>query len=164
MAIGSVTSMTSVTVAVAGPENLDALVESVTALFREDGGAHDPAMDVTWPVREGRAYYGGLIGDDTCLLAVARDGDQVVGHLVGKVLEPDSIRRERFALLESIRVDPARRGTGIGGMLIDHFLAWGRTHAARRASVTAFAANHRALRLYSDKGFAPMSITCRTTL
>jgi ribosomal protein S18 acetylase RimI-like enzyme len=149
------------TVSVAGPDDLDAFVGSVAGLFREDGGTHDPAMDVSWPARDGAAYYGGLLADPDCLLAVARDGDRVVGHLVGKLLEPDDLRRQRFAVLESIRVDPAARGHGAGGQLVSLFLDWARGRGAEQASVTAFAANAAAQRFYRRHGFTPMSVTLR---
>ncbi len=164
MGVANVGVMTSVTVSVAGSNDMPAFVASVTGLFREDGGAHDPAMDVTWPERAGLDYYSGLVEDETCLLAVARAGSQVVGHLVGKLQEANSLRLQRFAVLESIRVDPDRRGTGVGGMLVDHFLAWARQHEARQASVSAFAANRGAQRLYGRLGFVPMTVTMRAAL
>lgn len=154
----------TVTVGPVRDDELDAFVASVTGLFREDAGAHDPVMDVTWPVREGRAYYGGLLADDGVLLAVARDGDRVVGHLVGKTAGPDDLRLERIAVLESMRVDPDARGRGAAAALIDHFLAWARTRDARHASVTAYAANTRAQHVYHRHGFTPMSTTLRTPL
>lgn len=156
--------MTSVNVAAATQDDIDALVASVTALFREDAGQHDPAIDTEWPVREGAAYYATLVDDPACLLALARDGDRTLGHLVGKLSEPMSVRPERFAILESLRVDPAVRGHGIGGALIRHFLDWARERDARRASVTAYAANEGAQRLYARHGFAPMSVVMRAVL
>jgi len=156
--------MTDVTVVVAMLEDIDALVESVIELVREDAGRHDPATDVGWPVREGAAYYSALVGDPACLLALARDGDRILGHVVGKLTEPISMRRERLAVLESLRVDPAFRERGIGGLLIRYFLDWAREHDALRASVTAFAANEGAQRLYARYGFTPMSIVMRTAL
>jgi len=51
---------------------------------------------------------------------------------VGKLLEPDSLRLQRFAVLESMRVDPSLRNRGIGSMLIRYFLEWGPT--TRRAT------------------------------
>jgi hypothetical protein len=42
--------MTPVTVTPAGPDDMAAFVASVSGLFREDAGAHDSAMDTTWPV------------------------------------------------------------------------------------------------------------------
>src|SRR5919107_4166470 len=136
--------MTSLTVSAADRNDMPAFVASVAGLFREDGGVHDPAMDVTWPEREGLDYYSSLVEDETCLLAVARAGSRVVGHLVGKLQEPNSLRTQRFAVLESIRVAADRRGIGVGGMLVDHFLDWARQHGARQATVNAFAANQGA--------------------
>lgn len=156
--------MSAFTVTVADRDDLPALVASVTGLFREDGGKHDAAMDTTWPDREGLQYYGGLLACESCLLAVARDGVRVVGHLVGKLHEPNSLRTQRFAELESIRVDPDHRRSGIGGGLVDNFLVWAREHGARQASVSAFAANQEALQLYGRLGFVPMTVTMRAAL
>lgn len=149
------------TVRPAGPEDLDALLASVDGLFAEDGGVHDPHIDVRWPARDGRAYYAGLLDDPACLLALAWSGDTVAGHLVGKLVEPDSIRLVRFAVLESMRVDPAYRDRGVGGQLVVAFFDWARSQEAVTASVTAFAANDGAQRFYVRHGFAPQSITLR---
>lgn len=106
----------------------------------------------------------GLLADGSCLLALARDGDRAIGHLVGKLNEPDPLRPERFAVLESMRVDPGSREAGVGSLLVEHFLHWARVRGARHASVTAYAANEAAQRLYIRHGFAPMSVSLRTML
>lgn len=145
--------------------DIDAFVGSVSGLFHEDGGRHDPHMNLDWPDTGGAAYYTGLLTDDDCLLAVARDGSgQVIGHLVGKLTGPDDLRTCRFAVLESIRVDPAARGHGVGSALIQDFFGWARERHAEVASVTAFAANAAARRLYERHGFSPASVTLRTPL
>lgn len=156
--------MSDVTVSAAGLADIDQLVSSVSGLFQEDGGRHDPFLDTGWPTREGAEYYTGLVDNPQCLLAVAHDGDRFVGHLVGKLLEPDSIRLVRFAVLESIRVWPERRGLGVGSRLVEEFLSWARQHQAVRASVTAYAANDGARRFYARHGFAPASVVMRAPL
>jgi GNAT superfamily N-acetyltransferase len=156
--------MAAVTVRTATREDLDDLVESVTALFREDAGQHDPAADQGWPGREGNAYYVSLMKDGGCLLALACDGDRVVGHLVGKVNRPTSMQTACMAVLESMRVAPDYRRAGTGSLLVRHFLAWAREQGAQQASVTAFAANSKALHLYARHGFVPKSITSRAIL
>jgi len=156
--------MSDISVSAARAADIDAFVASVDGLFHEDGGRHDPFLDTGWPGREGSAYYAGIVDDPNCLLAVARDGDRVVGHLVGKLVGPDSIKLDRFAVLESIRVDPGTRGQGVGSLLVAEFLAWARRNEAAVASVTAYAANDGAQRFYARHGFAPASVVMRAPL
>lgn len=156
--------MSDVTVHAAGRDDLDAVVESVAGLFREDAGTHDPTVNVDWPALEGAANYGALVGDKDCLLALARDGDSVIGHLVGKLARPDSFRKQRIAVLESMRVHPEHRDAGVGTLLVQHFLAWAREREAVQASVSAYAANGAAQRFYARHGFAPMTTTLRVSM
>lgn len=156
--------MTTVTVSVASAGDLDQLVASVAALFREDAGQHDPYVDVDWPVLEGTAHYTKLLDDPACLLALAHADGRAAGHLVGKLSEPSPTRPARFAVLESLYVVPEARGSGVGTQLVGHFKTWARDHGAQQASVSAYAANARAQHLYQRLGFAPQSVTLRTAL
>ena len=110
--------MTTVTVNAATQDDIGSLIASVAGLFLEDADRHDSLMDVDWPEREGAAYYSALINDEACLVALACDGGHVIGHLVGKLSGPDSLRAGRVAVLESMRVAPASRGAGVGGLLV----------------------------------------------
>lgn len=154
----------TVAIHTATPTDVDALVASVAGLFREDGGRHDPYMDLDWPARDGASYYASLVGDPACLLALARDGERVVGHLIGKLAEPGDLRTARFAILESMRVAPQSRGKGVGALLVARFRAWATQHGAEQASVTAFAGNAGAQRFYTRHGFVPQAITFRAPL
>jgi GNAT superfamily N-acetyltransferase len=156
--------MSDVTVSGATPDDLDAVVASVAGLFREDAGQHDPTVNTDWPALEGADYYRDLIGADDCLIALARDGERVVGHLVGKLSGPDTYRVQRVAVLESVRVAPGSRDAGVGGLLVEHFLGWARARDAVQASVSAFAANEKACRFYARYGFEPITVTHRMTL
>jgi GNAT superfamily N-acetyltransferase len=156
--------MTPVTVKAANPDDLDALLESVAGLFREDAGGRDSLVDPGWPARDGAAYYSALMGDRACLLALARDGDRVIGHLVGKLTGPNSIQAGRLAVLESMRVAADSRRAGVGGLLVGHFFDWAREGGAEQASVTAYADNHPARRFYARHGFIPKSVISRAVL
>ena len=113
-------------------DDIDDLVESVAGLFAEDGGRFDATMDTTWPARGGATYYRGLVGDDACLLALARDDDgRALGHLVGKQTGPDDLRLVKIAILESIRVFPHARNRGVGAALVARFFEWGRAQGWR---------------------------------
>jgi GNAT superfamily N-acetyltransferase len=156
--------MTPVTVKAAAPEDLDVFLESVAELFREDGGQHDSLVDLGWPARDGAAYYGALMSDRDCLLALARDGDRVVGHLVGKLTGPSPVHTGRLAVLESMRVVADSRRAGVGSLLVRRFFDWAREGGAEQASVTAYAANHAARRFYAQHGFIPKSVIARAVL
>lgn len=156
--------MTTVNVSTATQDDIHSLVASVAELFLEDGGRHDPLRDLDWPSREGTAYYSALLDDGTCLLALARNGSEVIGHLIGRLHGPGGTFIARIADLESMRVAPAFRRAGVGGLLVQHFLTWARERGAQQASVTAYAANDAAQRFYARHGFAPISITSRALL
>jgi GNAT superfamily N-acetyltransferase len=142
-----------------------AFLASVDGLFHDDAGIHDSYGDPDWAARGGAAYFTELLTDPRAVPLLARDADRVVGHLVGRVLEPDTLQPgTRVAVLESIRVVPEARGRGVGARLVAVFLTWAKEHGAVRASVTAYAANEGAQRFYARHGFVPASVTLRATL
>lgn len=156
--------MKDVTISVATADDIPAFVESVSGLFHDDAGQHDPSMDLTWPEREGPRAYGSVVADPAVLLLLARAGDRTVGHLVGKLRGPSSIQPSRLAVLESMRVAPDARGHGVGGQLVGRFFEWAREHAAVQADVSAYAANDGARRFYARHGFEPHEVTMRATV
>ena len=153
---------------VVGPateEDRVAFLASVDGLFHEDAAVHDPYGDPEWAARGGAAYFTDLLGDPRALPLLARDGDRAVGHLVGRLLEPDTLHPGTWvATLESIRVAPEARGRGVGGRLVAAFFAWAKEHGAVRAGVTAYAANEDARRFYARHGFTPASVSLRAPL
>jgi GNAT superfamily N-acetyltransferase len=151
--------MTDLTVSVVRPADLTALVESVKGLVEEDSKRHDPYRNPDWAEREGAEYYAGIVDDPAVLLLLARDGEQAIGHLVGKLREPTLMFPDRYAILESLRVAPAARRQGIGSWLVEEFFGWLRARGAARALVTAYTANEGARRLYARHGFVPHEVT-----
>jgi GNAT superfamily N-acetyltransferase len=149
------------TVSECRPEDVPELLASAAALFAEDGGRRDPFMDTGWPAREGTAYYAGLVDDPDCLCLLARDGG---GHLVGRLRRPNPLRPGAVtAVLESMRVAPERRRTGVGSALVDAFLAWARERGANEMTVQAYAQNDGALAFYRAQGFRPFEVTLART-
>jgi len=143
---------------VATADDAEAVLASAVALVATDAGRYDAqATDVRWAAHTGAAYVAGTLAGDNVVL-LARDGDTVAGHLVGRLYGPTSVHPVRGAELESIHVYPQHRGTGIGSRLIEAFLAWAAEHGAVRASVTAYAANEAALSFYAGHGFAVRSV------
>ncbi|MCS7480543.1 GNAT family N-acetyltransferase [Umezawaea endophytica] len=150
------------TVRTAGPADLNAFVASAAALFAEDGGTRDPHMDQSWPARHGHEYYGAAIADPDVLCLVAVDGDEVVGHLLGRLKGPNPVRPSVVgAELESVRVADDHRGSGVGGELNAAFVAWAGERGVTEVTVHAFASNTAAIRFYESHGYVPGSLQLR---
>lgn len=140
----------------AEPDDVPALVASVSGLFAEDGARHDPHADSSWPLNEGGDYYAGLVDASDALVLLAHRQERVLGHLVGRLSPVDPLRPTVCgAELESMRVVPEARGGGVGSALVSRFLGWATEHGVNEVRVRAFAANTRALDFYHRWGFIP---------
>jgi GNAT superfamily N-acetyltransferase len=150
----------TIQISAATTDDLQEIVASAGALFATDAGAHNAAAtNLDWASENGAAYYMSLLASADNLVLLARDGDEVAGHLVGRFQGPSSVHPIRVADLESIHVYSAHRGRGVGEQLITAFLAWAVEKGAQRAMVTAYAANDGARRFYARHGFAVRSVT-----
>ncbi|HEV7897726.1 MAG TPA: GNAT family N-acetyltransferase [Planosporangium sp.] len=147
-----------VTIRTAGRRDLDVVVALAVALFAEDAGQRDPYTDLDWPRREGREYFGGLLTGPTTRCWLAEVDGTVAGSLVGRISRESTVRPVRMAELESMYVRPEYRGAGVGAALVAQFFEWARRRGAKRATVTAYAANDRALAFYTRNGFTPRSV------
>ena len=145
-------------------EDVVVIVELSSALFREDAGQRDPFINLGWPEEEGREYFARLVACDRSLCLLAEFAGVPAGYLVGHAQERTSLRPVKVAELESMYVRERCRGRGVGAALIDEFLGWARARGAERASVTAYAANEGAIRLYEREGFRPKSLSLETSI
>ena len=139
----------------AGVDDMADIVELSAILFQEDAGERDPTVNLRWPEDEGREYFAGLVDGESSVCLLAEIGGDVVGYLAGRLREGTSLRPGKTAELESMCVREEHRGRGMGEGLIEEFFAWAGARGAERATVTAYAANERAIRLYERRGFRP---------
>jgi GNAT superfamily N-acetyltransferase len=115
----------TIRISTATTDDLPEVVASVDALFATDAGAHNAAAtNLRWASENGIAYYTPLLADSNNLVLLARDGNEVAGHLVGRISGPGSVHPIRVADLESVHVYPAHRNRGVGQQLATAFLAW----------------------------------------
>lgn len=147
-------------VSTATTDDLPEIVASAGALFATDAGVHNAAAtNLRWASESGIAYYTSLLANRDNLVLLAHDGNEVVGHLVGRLRSPTDVHPIRVAELESVHVYSAHRSRGIGEQLVTAFLAWADERGAQRAMVTAYAANDGARRFYDRHGFAVRTVT-----
>jgi ribosomal protein S18 acetylase RimI-like enzyme len=150
----------TIRISTATTDDLPEIVTSVDALFATDAGSHNAAAtNLGWAAQNGIAYYTSLLANADNLVLLARDDNEVAGHLVGRLRAPGSVHPIRVADLESIHVYPAQRNRGIGDQLVTVFLTWAAEKGAQRATVTAYAANDGARRFYARHGFTARSVT-----
>lgn len=149
----------TIQIATATADDIPEILASADALVRTDAGVRDAAAsNPGWASETGIAYCTSLLASPENLVLLARSGDEVIGHLVGRLSGPGSVHPIRVADLESIHVYPAHRGRGVGGQLVRPFLMWATENGAQRVTVSAYAANHGAQRFYARQGFGPRSV------
>lgn len=150
--------MTDIEIRPATLADLDGLTQDNADLFAEDGVTRDRLRDPDWPRDNNRTYCAGLIAAPDALVLVATEEGRVVGHLIGTFSPSSSLWTAARAELVSTHVAPSYRGQGIGGRMVEDFIAWGRERGAARLHVSAYTANSSAIRFYQRYGFVPQSI------
>lgn len=139
--------------------DVEAIVGFSYALFQEDAGQRDPSMNLEWAKENGAAYFSELIASDKNIGLLALVEDNVIGYLVGRVREATSLSLIKKADLESMFVEEQYRGQGVGAQLAQMFLKWAIEQGVEQITVTAYAANERAIAFYQGLGFKPKNLT-----
>jgi aminoglycoside 6'-N-acetyltransferase I len=103
------------------------------------------------PVEGLRANLGVLVSSAAARVAVAVDGDEVVGFAVtstGFGLEDGLI-----AELQDLFVVPARRGGGVGRALVEDGVGWARSVGCRQVELVVTAGGRGLVGMYGRWGF-----------
>lgn len=102
--------------------------------------------DGVWDERATR----GAAGEDQ-VTYVALDDGRWVGLATGLAEAPDGSR----PVLVGMFVEPAARGRGIGGALVEAVVGWARGRGAAHLCLWVVSTNHPAVALYERCGFRP---------
>ncbi len=151
--------MTEFLIRTATPADLDTVVGFSHKLFQEDAGQRDPFTNIDWAPEHGHDYFRPMINDDQFLCLLAEVDQNSVGFLIGYLKKPSDVRPIKAAELHSMFVDKAFRSQKIGEGLAQRFLEWAKENGSIRASVSAYAANVRAIAFYESMGFAPKNVS-----
>ena len=143
----------------AGADDVEELVCLNARLFLEDAGLRDPHTDTSWPAMHGREHFLGLLSRDDAVCFLAWLGERSVGYLAGYVRLATPLRPVGVAELQSMYVVRSERSRGTGRQMVEEFLAWARRRQAGLVSVTAYAANEKAIRFYERLGFGPKTVS-----
>jgi ribosomal protein S18 acetylase RimI-like enzyme len=100
------------------------------------------------------SFLGSQLGKADAFVLVAEREGEVVGYVYAGVEGHDWMAlRGPAGVLHDIVVDPARRGEGVGGMLLDATLAALRERGAPRVVLSTAERNEPAQRLFARAGF-----------
>jgi N-acetylglutamate synthase-like GNAT family acetyltransferase len=132
-------------------------VAAIVALLQQlslDGAARERAADDPAYVDAFRA----MDADPRTRLLVAVRAGVVVATAQLTILPNLSHGGRPVAQLESVVVDDAVRGAGVGGVLVDECLRLARASGCFRAQLTSNAARGDAHRFWAKHGFAPTHV------
>ena len=100
------------------------------------------------------SFLGSQLGKADAFVLVAEREGEVVGYVYAGIEGHDWMAlRGPAGVLHDIVVDPARRGEGVGGMLLDATLAALRDRGAPRVVLSTAERNEPAQRLFARAGF-----------
>lgn len=100
------------------------------------------------------SYLGTQLRNPNAIVLVAERGGEVIGYTYAGVEGYDYMElRGPAGVVYDILVDPARRGHGVGRMLLDAVLAELRERGAPRAVLSTAEKNENAQRLFARAGF-----------
>ncbi len=138
--------------------DLAAVVDLANGLAQEDAGAYGIATNLGWARQEGETSFTRTITSDTGVVLLAEVDGIAVGSLTGAVHAPSAWRTVRVAEIVALYVRPEHRSRCVGEDLVRRYRAWAAEAGAERLSVSAFAANARAIAFYERVGFAPYEL------
>jgi GNAT superfamily N-acetyltransferase len=110
-----------------------------------------PSPGGDWLRRYGRS--GGA--DPDLVTSLLESGDRVTFAQVGEpaVAIGRAVVTGRWVGLSAVEVEPELRRQGLGSVVVDALLAWGKAHGARSAYLQTLADNGAAVGLYARYGF-----------
>jgi GNAT superfamily N-acetyltransferase len=151
----------------AGAERIDDL-ELLWKELQEHHRSVDPGLrripprtpEDSWPRR--RAKYVEWLHHPEAFVLLAEGAERPVGYAFVSVHEPADdthVTGERWAELQSLSVEPARRGAGLGTRLMERVYAELRAAEIHELAIGVIATNDRAMRFYERQGFRPWVVT-----
>ena len=136
--------------------DLNDIVRSYRKLFLFEKRQFDKTLDADWPMsRAGRAHLRGFIGTRSSIALVVEANGRLIGFLLGSSSQEARRVKALYGQLDSMFLESAWRGQGIGRQLVEEFLLWCKRRRVRSIAVIAATQNKDALGLYRHFGFEP---------
>ena len=151
----------SATIRTATPADLPALLR-----FEQGVIEAERAFDPT--IREDQVHYydiASMIAADTVRFVVAERGGETVGCGYARVERSEPFRRHSMhGYLGLMYVEPAHRGCGIIGLVIDALTFWCRGQGLTELSLEVYSRNEAAIAAYAKAGFVGHQLQMRRAI
>jgi ribosomal protein S18 acetylase RimI-like enzyme len=118
------------------------------------------SADDSWPRR--RAKYVEWLRHPDAFILLAEQASSPVGYALVSIHEPADdthMTGDRWAELQSLSVEPSRRGSGLGTRLVERVYEELRVSGIEELAIGVIATNERAMRFYERQGFRPWVVT-----
>jgi GNAT superfamily N-acetyltransferase len=93
---------------------------------------------------------------------VAMIDDEIIGSGYALIKDSNPIKQpDQYAYLGFMYVEPAHRGKGIIGKIIDALMAWATQKGLTEIQLDVYAENESAVKAYRKRGFKPDLLTLR---
>jgi GNAT superfamily N-acetyltransferase len=104
--------------------------------------------------RQRRGQYLGWLQDPLCRAIVARDGEDLIGYALIRIIEAPGTWRwgDRVGVLETLVVDGAARGAGVGRALLGAARDYLAGAGIGVMEIAVIAGNEDAMRFYQREG------------
>lgn len=105
-----------------------------------------------------------MLNADDCAVVVAEENGQLVGSGSARVLAGKHYNEyTSYAFLGFMYVDPAFRGRGVNGLIIDALREWAKNKGLSEIRLQVYSENSSAIKAYEKVGFRPVLTEMRLT-
>lgn len=129
-----------------------------------DNQKYDTDLDMNWAKSEkGKKYFKDLLNNPEAICFIAEENANPVGYIAAGP-KTVSYRKSKYLEIENMGVIPEYRSKGIGGMLIEECLKWGKSQGFQKVFVNAYFDNKEAIEFYKMNGFEEIDVSLEKTI
>lgn len=129
-----------------------------------DNHKYDKDLDMNWAQSDkGRAYFHELLNTPDACCLIAEEHGNAIGYIAARPKEV-SYRKSKYLEIENMGVVPEYRSKGIGTLLMNECLKWGKVQGFQKAFVNAYFDNRMAIEFYKRNDFAEIDVSLERPL
>jgi GNAT superfamily N-acetyltransferase len=129
-----------------------------------DNHQYDDDLDMNWAQSaKGRKYFTELLYNPQARCLIAEEDGKSIGYIAAAPKHV-SFRKNTYLEIGDMGVIPDYRSQGVGTLLMQECLKWGKAHGFHKVFVNAYFANTSAIAFYKRNGFAEIDVSLEREL